>query len=362
MSSKKKIKLVVSDLHVGVGRILENGQLNSLEEFYFDEKFAEFLHYYTTGKYAEHEVELILNGDILNFLQVDYRGHYLTVITEPICMDILRRIVAGHPVFFKALRDFAAKPGNVLTYVVGNHDQAMLWPSCRTHLNEVIQSTVHFKNIVYFFDGVHIEHGHMHEAANRLDPRKFFLKKNLAEPILNLPFGSHFFVEFVMKIKEKHPHVDKIRPFNRMIRWALFNETGFTIRNMINLGIYFLKSIFANDPRRMFPFSRILQVLLESAVFPDLTESARRVLQDERVHTVCFGHSHVYQYRQFAENREYFNTGTWTDLTSLDIASLGKITKLIYVIFEYPEEAVRPRGRLKEWHGYHRIEDDVSIA
>lgn len=359
---KKQIKLVISDLHIGVGRTLENGQLNSLEEFYFDEKFSEFLHYYTTGKYADYEVELILNGDILNFLQVDFRGHYLTVITEPICMDILRRIVNGHPVFFKAIKDFAAKPGNIVTYVVGNHDQAMLWPSTRAYLNEVVGTTIRYKNIVYFFDGVHIEHGHMHEAANRLDPRKFFLKKNLAEPILNLPFGSHFFVEFVMKIKEKYPHVDKIRPFNRMMRWAFFNETGFTVRNIINLAVYFLKSIFTNDPRRMFPFSRIVQVLLESAVFPDLTESARRVLQDERVHTVCFGHSHVYQYRQFSENREYFNTGTWTDLTSLDIASLGKITKLIYVLFEYPEDNTRPRGRLKEWHGYHRIEEDVSIA
>ncbi len=33
----------------------------------------------------------------------------------------------------------------------------------------------------------------MHEAANRMDPKKFFLKKDLVEPILNLPFGSHFF-------------------------------------------------------------------------------------------------------------------------------------------------------------------------
>jgi UDP-2,3-diacylglucosamine pyrophosphatase LpxH len=362
MVKKKQIKLVVSDLHIGLGRSLQSGQLNPLEEFNFDEKFAEFLHYYTTGKYAEHEVELILNGDILNFLQVDYHGHYLTVLTEAVCLDIAKRIMAGHPVFFKALRDFAAKPGNLITYVVGNHDQAMLWPSVRNAFNEAVGTTVRFKNIVYFFDGVHIEHGHMHEAANRLDPRKFFLKKNLPEPILNLPFGSHFFVEFVLKVKQMHPHVDKIRPFDRMVRWALFNETSFTIRNLVNLALYFLKSIFSNDPRRMFPFSRIVKVLLESAVFPDLSESARRVLQDERVHTVCFGHSHVYQYRQFSENREYFNTGTWTDLTSLDIASLGKITKLIYVLFEYPDDDGRPRGRLKEWHGYHRIEEDVAIA
>lgn len=360
--SAKQIKLVVSDLHLGVGRTLENGRLNSLEEFYFDEKFAEFLHFYTTGKYAEHMVELILNGDIFNFLQVDYRGHYLTVLTEDICMDIMRRIIAGHPVFFKAIKDFAAKPGNSVTFVVGNHDQAMLWPSLRAYFNEVIGTSVKYKNIVYFFDGVHIEHGHMHEAANRLDPRKFFLKKNLAEPILNLPFGSHFFVDFVLRVKQKHPHVDKIRPFKRMMRWALVNETWFTITHMMSLALYFLKSMFSNDPRRQFPFSRVVKVLLESAIFPDLGEAAHRILQDNRVHTVCFGHSHVYQYRQWGENMEYFNTGTWTDLTSLDISSLGKITKLIYVLFEYPEDGGRPRGRLKEWHGYHRIEEDVAIA
>lgn len=359
---KKQIKLVISDLHLGVGRTLENGQLNSLEEFYFDEKFAEFLHYYSTGKYADCEVELIMNGDIFNFLQIDYRGHYLTVITEPICIEIMHRIVRGHPVFFDALKKFLNAPGRSLTYVVGNHDQAMLWPATRALLNEVVGTNVHYKNLVYFFDGVHIEHGHMHEAANRFDPRKFFLKKNLPEPILNLPFGSHFFVEFVLKIKQHYPHVDKIRPFNRMMRWALFNETWFTIRNSISLGLYFIRSALTNDPRRVFPFSRIVKVLLESAIFPDLSESARKILQDERVHTVCFGHSHVYQYRQYAQDREYFNTGTWTDLTSLDIASLGKITKLIYVVFEYPEDQERPRGRLKVWNGYHRIEEDVAIA
>ncbi len=122
----------------------------SWKNFIFDEKFSEFLHYYTTGRYAEHEVELILNGDILNFLQIDYHGHYLTVITEPICMDILHRIVAGHPIFFNALKDFAAKPGNSITYVVGNHDQAMLWPATRNYINEVIGSTVRLRHRLFF--------------------------------------------------------------------------------------------------------------------------------------------------------------------------------------------------------------------
>lgn len=96
--------------------------------------------------------------------------------------------------------------------------------------------------------------------------------------------------------------------------------------------------------------------------FPDLSDSAKKILSDDRVHTVVFGHTHVYQYRQWSENKEYFNTGTWTEVTSLDIVSLGKITKLTYVLIEYPEDGGRPRGRLKEWKGYHRIEEDVVIA
>jgi len=359
---KRKIKLVVSDLHLGFGKTLQDGSTNPLEEFYFDEKLIEFIHYYSSGEFRDAEVELIINGDFLNFLQVDYKGHYLTVVTETVSVEKLQGIIDGHPAVFRALREFAQLEGRSITYVVGNHDQCMLWPGTRALLNETLGTSVRYKNIVYFFDGVHIEHGHMHEAANRLDPKKFFLKKNLPEPILNLPFGSHFFIDFVLKIKQKHPHVDKVRPFKRMIRWALFNETTFTLKSIWSLAKYFLRAVFVKDPRRQFPFKRILQVLLESAVFPDLSESARRVLGDDRVHTVIFGHSHVYQYRQWGRDKEYFNTGTWTDITSLDIPSLGKITKMTYVLLEYPEDGGRPRGRLKEWRGYHRIEEDVAVS
>lgn len=358
----KKIKVVISDLHLGKGRVLENGGTNSLEEFYYGEKLIEFIDFYSSGTYRECDVELIINGDFLNFLQVDYRGHFLTVITETIALDVLKSIVKGHPGVFKALASFASKPGNSVTYVVGNHDQAMLWPACRNYLNNIIGSAIKFKNIVYYFDGVHIEHGHMHEAANRVDPKKFFLKKDLAEPILNLPFGSHFFVDLVLKIKENYPHVDKIRPFSKMVRWALINETKIMLSSFFKLSWYFIKTIFVKDPRRNWPFKRILQVMFESAIFPDLSESAKKILNDERVHTVIFGHTHVYQYRQWSSDKEYFNTGTWTEITSLDIVSLGKITKLTYVLLEYPEDGGRPRGRLKEWRGYHRIEEDVAVS
>ncbi len=361
-TAKKKLKLVVSDLHLGKGRLLPGGGINSLEEFYFGEKLVEFIHYYSSGAFREYDVELIINGDFLNFLQVDYKGHFLAVLTEGVCLEILKSIVAGHPKVFKAMSDFALKPGNSLTYVVGNHDQAMLWPACREYLNQSVGISIRYKNIVYFFDGVHIEHGHMHESANRMDPRRFFLKKGLAEPILNLPFGSHFFVNHVLNIKHKYPFVDKIRPFSKMVRWAVLNETSMAIATLCKTLYFFAMSALKSDTRRQWTFKQLLKIVLESAIFPDLTDSARKVLNDDRVHTVIFGHSHVYQYRQWTQDKEYFNTGTWTELTSLDIVSLGKLTKLTYVLIEYPDDGGRPRGRLKEWHGYHRIEEDVAVS
>jgi UDP-2,3-diacylglucosamine pyrophosphatase LpxH len=358
----KKIKLVISDLHLGKGKILQGGGLNWLEEFYYQEKLVEFFQYYSSGAFRDFEVELIINGDFLNFLQTDYKGHFLTVLTESICVQILKDIINGHQKVFKAMRDFTSNPQNTITYVVGNHDQAMLWPACRALFNEAAGTSVRFKNIVYFFDGVHIEHGHMHEAANRLDPRRFFLKKELVEPILNLPFGSHFFVELVLKIKERYPYIDKIRPFSKMIRWYFINETRMAFFTFFQLVGFFLKSAFTKDHRRNWSVKKLFQIILESAVFPDLTNAARKILNDERVHTVIFGHNHIYTYRQWSESKEYFNTGTWTEITSLDVVSFGKITKLTFVLIEYPEDGGRPRGRLKEWRGYHRIEEDVAVS
>jgi UDP-2,3-diacylglucosamine pyrophosphatase LpxH len=358
----KKIKLVISDLHLGKGRQLENGSLNTFEEFYYAEKLVEFIQYYSTGAFRDYDVEIIINGDFLNFISIDYRGHFLTVVTESIALEMLKAVVKGHSQVFKSMGEFLSLPNRKITYVIGNHDQAMMFQACRDHLDQVIGRPLQYKNIIYFFDGVHIEHGHMHEAANRMDPKKFFLKQGLPEPILNLPWGSHFFVELVLKVKEKYPHVDKVRPFGQMIRWSLINETWLTVRAFFELFKYFYRTLFNPEAKFQWGFKTMLKIVVENAVYPDLSIAAKRILVDSRVHTVIFGHTHVYEYRQWGYNKEYFNTGTWTELTSLDVASLGKITKLTFVLLEYPEQDSRPRGRLKEWKGFHRIEEDVAVA
>src|SRR5690349_21073839 len=149
----KKIKVVVSDFHLGKGHILADGSLNIFEEFYYDDKFTEFLDYYSSGEFTEADVEVIINGDFLNLLQTDYKGHFTTVLTESIDLHKVKAIVEGHKSVFEALKRFASRPHKRLTYVVGNHDQGMLWQKTREYLDEVCGTRINFKNIVYFFDG-----------------------------------------------------------------------------------------------------------------------------------------------------------------------------------------------------------------
>jgi UDP-2,3-diacylglucosamine pyrophosphatase LpxH len=132
----RKYKLVVSDFHLGKGRYFRDGTQNILEDFIYDREFAEFVNFHRSGSYADAEVELILNGDILNLLQIDTWGVQTHLISERSVVRAVERIVAGHPEFFEALRSFAATPGHTIAYVVGNHDAGMLWPGPRRVFSE----------------------------------------------------------------------------------------------------------------------------------------------------------------------------------------------------------------------------------
>ena len=356
-----KIKLVVSDLHMGLGKITTNKGRNNLEEFFYDEKFESFLDYYTSKKYEDCEIELIMNGDIFNFLQVDYKGHYLSVITESISFEKLKNMVKGHPIVIRSLKKFASSKKRSLTYIIGNHDQEMLWDSTKKYLNEVLDTEINYCNVDYKFDGIYISHGHMFEAANRFDIKNFFFTENLPEPVLNLPFGSVLFIDFVLPLKAEAPYIDKVRPFQKMLRWSLLTRTFYTVKSMCSLVLFFLKKAFRQDKHK-WSFQTLFGIFREAAIFPDLSNIARKILEhNTKIHTVMFGHSHVYSYRKWGSDSEYFNTGTWTEVTSLDFETLGKRTKLTYGIIQYLQEEERPLIRLKAWVGKHKETEHVDI-
>lgn len=375
-SVRPKYKLVVSDFHLGKGRYFRDGTQNILEDFIYDREFAEFLNYYRSGDYADAEVELILNGDILNLLQIDSWGVYTHLITERSVIRALEKIIAGHPEFFQGLRRFAATPGHTISYVVGNHDVAMLWPGPRKAFDEAVGASVNFHDVSYVIDGIYVEHGQQYERFAKTDMQRPFITRGLPEPVLNLPWGSLFVAVLLPRIKQSRPHVDKVRPFSAFLRWVLIHDALWGIRTGLQIFRFIFHTILFRTRYQIHEgVTHTLGILREITLYPSFDKIAFKILEERQdVHTVIFGHTHILRYRQWREGKEYFNEGTWNETTNLSLEDYGKAIRLTYAFIEYPQlsrdEAaahaagnlvIRPKTRLKQWNGAWKPEAEVLV-
>jgi len=362
----KRVKIVVNDFHIGKGVLLKDGTVNILEDFRHGRSFVEFLEFYRSGEFADAEVELIINGDFLNLLQIDYLGIHTYLVTERMVSHFTKAIIAGHSDVFDALRLFAEAPNHEIAYIIGNHDIGLLFDGPRKILRETIGKKLRFYDTYYEFDNVRIEHGHMHEAINATDPQKFILRDpDYPEPVLNLPWASLFVAVFLPKIKKDRPFVDKVKPFTGYIRWALMHDTLFCLRTGFFITISFIRMMFLARKHPLLDFQMSWARLKGTTIYPSFVKEARKILrQNPRLHAVIFGHTHVLRYRQWGGGKEYFNTGTWNEVTSLDIADFGLQTLLTYGFIELPPQhssGQRARIRLKEWKGQWRPEIETSL-
>lgn len=350
----RKIKLVVSDFHLGKGRFLKDGTVNILEDFNYGPKFVEFLRFYSQGEYETVETELVINGDFLNLLQTDYLGVHTSLVTDRITEYQVRSIIAGHVDVFDALRDFAEKPNHEIAYVIGNHDQAVLFSSARKILRECIGPGIRFYDTFYEFDGVRIEHGHQYEIVNRCDLQNFAISDPMyPEPVLNLPWASLFVSDYLPQIKKERPFVDKVKPFMSYVRWALIHDTAFAFRMGFYIALSFIRMAILQPKHPLLDVRLNWERLRGITFYPAFVSVAHRLLKkNPHLHTVIFGHTHVLRYKQWAGGREYFNIGTWNEVTSLEMGDFGLQCKLTYAHIEQVAPGKRPRTRLKEWKGH----------
>lgn len=364
--TKPRYKLVVSDFHLGKGRHFRDGSQNILEDFIYDREFAEFVDFHRSGPYLDADVEIILNGDILNLLQIDSWGVHTHMISERSVVRALERIIAGHLEFFHALRRFTSTPGHVVSYVVGNHDVGMLFEAPRRLFSEAVGAKVEFYDVAYQFDGVYVEHGQQYERFASVDMKRKFITRGLPEPVLNLPWGSLFVAVMLPKIKQERPHVDKVRPFSTFLRWVIIHDLWWGLKTGLSIAKFIFDTVLFQRRYQIRQGVRATFGLIkEITLYPNYDKIAFRILDDHAdVHTVIFGHTHILRYRQWREGKEYFNEGTWNETTNLYLDDYGKQTRLTYAFIEYPppgSEGTRPKTRMKEWRGVWRPEMDVLV-
>jgi UDP-2,3-diacylglucosamine pyrophosphatase LpxH len=230
----KRVTIVVSDLHMGDG---------SPGDDFVDDKnqFATFLReQLATPEGADGQIELIINGDFLEFVQVGPEYYRVNSdqywCTEQESLLKLHKILDGHPEVFKALREFQ-EPGNLVTLFAGNHDIDLYWKDIQEAIRAKAGDKINFElgEVWYSRYGgrLQISHGHL---IDEIDPANGF--QHWDNPKLNPPGslnarlemcpGTIFVVRFVNLLEAKYPFADNLHPETAIVnvlwredRWGL---------------------------------------------------------------------------------------------------------------------------------------------
>jgi len=255
---QKPVTLIVSDLHLG--------DASPADDFVNDrDQFATFIRTQAaTPEGQAGQMELIINGDFLEFVQVLPQAYTLNS-TEYWCSEAeslakLDCILTGHRKIFETLASFRAL-GNQVTLFPGNHDVDLYWDAVqdclRQHIPGVNIETAKVTNTRYG-NRLHISHGHLFSS---IDPANNF--QQWGNPILSPPRdtdpkrlemcpGTLFVVRFVNNMESRYPFADNLHPemalagiLAREDRWGLAVVAWSLLRFATN----YLKSFLsAEDP------------------------------------------------------------------------------------------------------------------
>ena len=344
--------LVVSDLHLGKGKFLKNGQFNILEDFFEDERFYEFCDYFSSGRYFLQKTTLVLNGDILNLIQIDTKGVFTHIVDEEMTIQQIEDIARGHSQVFKGIKKFLKAPNKEVVIVIGNHDAGMEFPGAQKKFQELCGGDVHFCQ-TYSRHGVHIEHGHRFEAINTVPKDSYFLRGPQGKRILNFPWGSLFCINVLPKLKKERPYIDKVRPMSAYIKWCLFHDPAFFWKLFRTCVEYVLTTYGDYYTKQNKNFKTSLKILKQITIYPRYEKMARRIIKkDPSIHTVVMGHTHLQEWRRFPEGKYYFNTGTWNTIPSIDAGMHQDTRHLTYCSIDVHEVTnVLVYAAVNEWKG-----------
>lgn len=359
--------LVLSDLH------LCEGPQSANEDFFFDEEFAALLKNYNKNSL------LVLNGDIIDFLQVMSKGSFKDITynenrfglgtAEEKSVYKLRVVQRAHRKFFKGLADFL-KCGNDCVLLPGNHDVEFFWPNVRqAWVRELVKLGVkdahkrmsfkpwsfHIPNVLY------VEHGHQYDPTNAFDHHLYpVLPSN--HKLLDLPLGSFLVRYFFNQLEDSDPLADNFRPPTKYVSLMVRKDPVYVIQ-VLGKYIPFLFRTWLKSLRRF--SKRELRAVREhhNRVF-------REVSRDEKIKLPILSQIAGLQQPGFM-HRPFFWMNTirshlWTVSVPAELNIALKIKRLLsvkYVVMGHTHHAYEAKGYLNSgtWtqmvthHGYYEI-------
>jgi UDP-2,3-diacylglucosamine pyrophosphatase LpxH len=218
--------LVISDLHLGDG--------NGAWELWRDPQQASFASLLAAtqpgGALADEQVELVINGDCFDFLLA--RPELGARLTTDVLVAHAKwaGIAAAHDAWFAQLQAFTQTPGHRVTFIIGNHDLELYYPSIRARVRRAIDGppgTVRFclTRAYQPLPDVIIEHGCQSDPWNAIPaiwdgkaplstPGQLETGDLFSAPVgpLALPWGARYFYRVLLPVKQHFAYFDMMYP------------------------------------------------------------------------------------------------------------------------------------------------------
>ncbi|MFZ8932392.1 MAG: metallophosphoesterase [Bacteriovoracaceae bacterium] len=340
ISKNNKKILIISDLHLGAGAYF-NGQRNLLEDFYHDKELTEFLNYYAQME----DVELIINGDFLDFLAVPFVNFYDDEYwSEQACLEKLKVILNAHNEVFEALFNFLKHGHKKIVYIIGNHDAEFILPRLQEYFLNKIPSEYRERfvfrveqNKPYFpIKQLAIKHGHEFEYAHNYCEHGSIKKGDDDQYYFIPPWGSYYVTRVVNKYKEERDFINQVKPIKVFILKGLFYDTFFTLRFLFSTCFYFFMvrvlDFFKNDFNIASVCSKVKK---ELKLFHCLEDETDKFFDSNPgLELLVIGHTHEAYLKYHGPKRSVMNTGTWTKMSFVGLGNERNGTHLTYGYIE----------------------------
>lgn len=309
----KKDIIILGDVEIGAG--------NLTDDFISDKALANMILKFAKKPYP---VDIVFNGDTLDFLKcphiIEEKITYPRHITESVSIDKLHSMYKAHEKVFTALKAFLKHEGHHIYFIIGNHDQDLLYKGVQREIKKILgkKQGIYFR-LRYQKHEVYAEHGQQYDPLNRFNPDRLFLRYK-GNVLLNIPWIGFGLITRFMALKEEHPFLERINPIP-----FIFANHKIVRRKISLMGLeYFLKSVlyypfrYYNDPTYMFPrviigelYDRFKTVHYEvDGIVDKFRKRKRKIINKNKV--LVLGHVH----ETYIEERDgwvILHPNTWRD-------------------------------------------------
>ncbi len=357
--------LILSDLHLSGGAA---DPWNPIRQ----KAFEEITNAAMPGQsFADDSVELIFNGDTFDFLNTppSLANHPATDVAT--AHEKWSAIALAHDPWFQALRKFTAIPGRKITFLIGNHDLELWYPSIRARIRSAIHAA---PGLVQFCltqsyqprTDLVIAHGCQQDIFNYIPniweadtepsgPDHLERNDMRTAPVgdLKLPWGSRYYYQIMQPMLEMYPYLIHMNPeltlheqiaLFCLLQPKLAEQNAAKMQNLVTSPIHF-PSFSTGDIAQLFAditqlqnqiigelretvhipasnsteeYDRLLNILKFSGV----SDALRRIittphaeypvqLAPQNSAFYIYGHTHFAGRWRNGANQTAINTGTW---------------------------------------------------